>query len=42
MTDKTPRSRARTMAVLAWIAVKVTLFVILGRTDVARFVYAGF
>jgi hypothetical protein len=42
MTDAIPRSRVRTMALLAWIAVKVALFVLLGRTDVARFVYAGF
>jgi hypothetical protein len=42
MTDAAPRSRARTAALLAWIAVKVVLFLLLGRTDVARFVYAGF
>lgn len=32
----------RTAAVLVWLAVKVALFVLLGRIDTARFVYAGF
>lgn len=32
----------RTAAVLVWLAVKVAVVVLLGRTDTARFVYAGF
>jgi hypothetical protein len=32
----------RTAAVVVWLAVKVAVFVLLGRTDTARFVYAGF
>jgi hypothetical protein len=42
MTDIAPRRRTRTAVLVAWIAVKVVLFVLLGRTEVARFVYAGF
>ena len=38
----TERSPARTAAVVAWIALKVALFILLGRTETARFVYAGF
>ena len=32
----------RTLAVVVWLAVKIATFVLLGRTDTARFVYAGF
>jgi hypothetical protein len=32
----------RTAAVVVWLAVKVVLFVLLGRIDSVRFVYAGF
>ena len=39
---KPPLSWPRTAAVLVWLAVKIALFVLLGRTDTARFVYAGF
>jgi hypothetical protein len=35
-------SWTRSAAVLVWLAVKVVLFVLLGRIDTARFVYAGF
>lgn len=42
MTSSLPSSRSRAILVLAWIAIKVALFVLLGRTESARFVYAGF
>jgi hypothetical protein len=43
MNRTPPRpSWTRTAAVLAWLAVKVAILVLLGRTDTARFVYAGF
>jgi hypothetical protein len=43
MNRTPPRpSWPRTAAVIAWLAVKVAIFVLLGRTDTARFVYAGF
>lgn len=32
----------QTAAVAVWLAVKVVLFVLLGRIDSVRFVYAGF
>ena len=32
----------RAFGVIVWIAIKVALFVLLGRTETARFVYAGF
>jgi len=32
----------RTAAVLVGLAVKIVVFVLLGRIDTARFVYAGF
>jgi hypothetical protein len=35
-------SMKRTAVIAAWIAVKVALFILLGRTETARFVYAGF
>jgi hypothetical protein len=42
MMPTTRRSPARTAAVVAWIALKAALFILLGRTETARFVYAGF
>lgn len=36
------RSWPRTAAVVIWLAVKLAVFLLLGRTDAARFVYAGF
>jgi hypothetical protein len=36
------RSGLCALALVAWLAVKVVLFVVLGRIDTARFVYAGF
>jgi len=39
----TPRPTwGRTALIAVWIAVKVALVILLGRTDTARFVYAGF
>ena len=32
----------RTAAVVVWLAVKLVVFVLLGRVDTTRFVYAGF
>jgi hypothetical protein len=32
----------RTVAVAVWLVVKLAVFLLLGRTDAARFVYAGF
>lgn len=42
MTSTARIPRARLAALLVWIALKVVLFLLLGRTDTARFVYAGF
>ena len=32
----------RTVGLIVWLAVKLTVFLLLGRTETARFVYAGF
>ena len=32
----------RTVGLIVWLALKLTVFVLLGRTETARFVYAGF
>jgi hypothetical protein len=37
---RTPRTQSA--AVLIWLAVKIAVFVLLGRMDIARFVYSGF
>ena len=42
MNPPARRASAKTAAVVFWIALKVALFVLLGRTETARFVYAGF
>jgi hypothetical protein len=43
MSRTPPRmSWPRTVGVLVWVAVKLAVFLLLGRTETARFVYAGF
>ena len=43
MSVAVPRlSWPRTVGLIVWVAVKLAVFVLLGRTETARFVYAGF
>ena len=43
MSRPVPRlSWPRTVVLVVWLAIKLTVFVLLGRTETARFVYAGF